>query len=53
VARLEQRAAGAETALRRVERHNLNLVKDAIVLKKKLVEQPKRRGRHAKASDTQ
>jgi hypothetical protein len=34
VQRLEQRAASAETELRRVEQHNLNLVKDAIVLKK-------------------
>jgi chromosome segregation ATPase len=52
VARLEQRAASAETELRRVEQHNLNLIKDVIVLKKQLAEiQPKRRGRHAKASD--
>jgi chromosome segregation ATPase len=52
VARLEQRAASAETELRRVEQHNLNLLKDVIVLKKQLAEmQPKRRSRRAKASD--
>jgi hypothetical protein len=53
VARLEQRAASAETELRRVEQHNLNLIKDNIVLKKQLAEmQPKRRrGRHAKGGD--
>lgn len=52
MARLEQRAVSAETELRRVEQHNLNLVKDAIVLKKQLAEiQPKRRGRQAKASE--
>ena len=52
VQRLEQRAVSAETELRRVEQHNLNLIKDAIVLKKQLAaEQPKRRARRAKASD--
>jgi protein subunit release factor B len=53
VARLEQRAASAETELRRVAQHNLNLIKDNIVLKKQLAEmQPKRRrGRHAKGGD--
>jgi hypothetical protein len=52
VARLEQRAVSAETELRRVEQHNLNLIKDAIVLKKQLAEmQPKRRARRAKAGD--
>jgi hypothetical protein len=52
VTRLEQRAASAETELRRVEQHNLNLVKDVIVLKKKLAEmQQKRRARRAKAND--
>jgi hypothetical protein len=51
VARLEQRAASADAELRRVEQHNLNLVKDVIVLKKQLADRPERRGRHAKASD--
>jgi hypothetical protein len=52
VARLEQRAISAETELRRVEQRNLNLIKDAIVLKKKLAEmQPKRRARRAKARE--
>ncbi len=33
LARLEQRAATPETELRRVEQHNLSLIKDVVVLK--------------------
>jgi hypothetical protein len=51
MARLEQRNVELERELRRVEQHNLNLIKDAIVLKKQLAERPKRRARRAKASD--
>jgi hypothetical protein len=44
VRRLEGRLASLEGELRRVEQHNLNLIKDAVVLKKQLAERPKRRG---------
>jgi hypothetical protein len=52
VQRLEARNSFLEAELRRVEQHNLNLIKDAVVLKKQLSEQqPKRRARQAKASE--
>jgi chromosome segregation ATPase len=47
VQRLEGRLASLEGELRRVEQHNLNLIKDVVVLKKQLAERPKRRGRQA------
>jgi hypothetical protein len=50
LARLEQRNGNLETELRCVEQHNLNLVKEVIVLKEQLAEQPKRRGRQAEGS---
>jgi hypothetical protein len=40
VARLEARNAHLESELRRVEQHNLNALKDNIVLKKQLAERP-------------
>jgi hypothetical protein len=51
VQRLEARLASLEGELRRVEQHNLNLIKDAVVLKKQLAERPKRRGRQGEGTE--
>jgi hypothetical protein len=51
VARLDARIAYLDSELRRVEQHNLNALKDNIVLKKQLAEWPKPRPRRGVASD--
>jgi hypothetical protein len=51
VARREARNAYLESELRRVEQHNLNILKDIIVLRKQLAELTKRRPRRGAASD--
>jgi hypothetical protein len=50
VQRLEGRLASLEGELRRVEQHNLNLIKDVVLLKQQLAERLKRRARQAGAS---
>jgi hypothetical protein len=40
VQRLEARNSFLEAELRRVEQHNLNLIKDAVTLRKQLAERP-------------
>jgi hypothetical protein len=41
----EARNAYLEGELRRVEQHNLNLIRDIVLLKQQMAERPKRRGR--------